>query len=118
MKISKSPVTTHILDTSRGRPAADIRVTLEVQSENQGWTHLSSEKTNADGRVDAFTGLPSEMQAGIYRLTFATAPYFKTLNVETFYPSVTVTFQIHTPEKHYHVPLLLNPFGYTTYRGT
>ena len=118
MKTSKSPITTHILDTSRGRPASDIAVTLEAQSADHVWTPLSSEKTNADGRIDNFTGLAAQMQAGIYRLTFVTEPYFRTLNVESFYPVVTVIFQIRTPEKHYHVPLLLNPFGYSTYRGT
>ncbi|MEO5969201.1 MAG: hydroxyisourate hydrolase [Bdellovibrionia bacterium] len=118
MKTSKSPVTTHILDTSRGRPASSVTVTLETQSPDRVWTHLSSEETDADGRIDNFPGLVTQMQAGIYRLTFMTEPYFKILNMETFYPSVTVIFQIRTPEKHYHVPLLINPFGYSTYRGT
>jgi len=118
MQTPKSPVTTHILDTSRGKPAANIVVTLETRSANQIWIPLSSEKTNADGRIDHFTGLAPKIPSGTYRLTFQTEPYFKTLDVETFYPSITVTFQVRTPEKHYHVPLLLNPFGYSTYRGT
>jgi 5-hydroxyisourate hydrolase len=118
MKLSKSPVTTHILDTSRGNPAGNVTVTLEAQSPDHIWTLLSSEKTDTDGRINSFPGLATQMQAGIYRLTFATEPYFKTLNMETFYPSITVIFQIRTPEKHYHVPLLINPFGYSTYRGT
>jgi 5-hydroxyisourate hydrolase len=118
LKTIKSPITTHVLDTSRGKPASHIQVLLDAQAEDHTWTQLSSAKTNSDGRIDYFTGLATPMHAGIYRLTFMIEPYFKTLNIETFYPHVTVTFQIRTPENHYHVPLLLNPFGYSTYRGT
>jgi 5-hydroxyisourate hydrolase len=111
-----SGITTHVLDTSRGRPAAGVPVTLEVEAAGS-WTLVGKGTTNADGRVaDLVAG--ASISAGTYRLIFDTAAYFTAQNVNSFYPQVTVTFKIEDASQHYHVPLLLNPFGYSTYRGS
>ncbi|QJD57479.1 hydroxyisourate hydrolase [Pseudomonas sp. gcc21] len=113
--MSKSPLTTHILDLGSGRPAADVCIVLERQSES-GWEQIASAKTNQDGRVtDGFAGTFS---AGVYRLTFDTEGYFRAQGKECFYPSVSISFRIDDPAAHYHVPLLLNQWGYSTYRGS
>ena len=109
-------ITTHVLDTSRGRPAAGIPVTLEVETAG-GWTLVGKGKTNADGRISDLIASDAHA-AGVYRLIFDTATYFAELNIKGFYPQVTVTFKIEDASQHYHVPLLLNPFGYSTYRGS
>jgi 5-hydroxyisourate hydrolase len=111
-----SGITTHVLDTSRGRPAAGVPVTLEREAAD-GWTLIGQGSTNADGRISDLTSGDS-IEPGVYRLNFETAAYFAAQNVGGFYPQVTVTFRIEDPSQHYHVPLLLNPFGYSTYRGS
>jgi 5-hydroxyisourate hydrolase len=103
-------LSTHVLDTSVGRPASDVPVRLEARGED-GWRHLLDGRTNADGRL---TGWGVEA-AGVYRLVFDTAAY---LGPDAFYPDVTVVFRVADPAEHYHVPLLLSPFGYSTYRGS
>ena len=110
-----SQLTTHILDTSLGKPAQNVSVTLE-QNLASSWNKIAQGVTNADGRISL---LPADkiLDIGIYRLTFDTQSYFKKQNIKTFYPSVTIEFEI-TDATHYHVPLLLNPFGYSTYRGS
>lgn len=110
----RSPITTHILDLNKGRPAADVGVTLERQKGTE-WTVLARGKTNSDGRVENLLSPGSQIEKGFYRLTFATGDYFKT---KTFFPSITITFEISVPTEHHHVPLLLNAGGYTTYRGS
>jgi 5-hydroxyisourate hydrolase len=106
-----SGITTHVLDTSRGRPAEGVPVSLERQSES-GWQLIGRGKTDADGRTsDLLSSAPEE---GQYRLTFDTGSYFDA----GFYPEVSVTFVVEQGEEHYHVPLLLSPFGYSTYRGS
>jgi 5-hydroxyisourate hydrolase len=104
-----SGVTTHVLDTSRGRPAAGIRVLLE-RAVDSGWQAVGRGTTDADGRVSDL--LAAHPEAGRYRLTFDTSAY------SNFYPEVTVTFVVDHGDEHYHVPLLLSPFGYSTYRGS
>jgi 5-hydroxyisourate hydrolase len=111
-----SPITTHVLDTARGQPAAGIQVKLESLSGDK-WQDLSQAATNKDGRVAGLI-TPGTLKTGVYRLTFDTSAYFRELGQESFYPYVTVTFEIKEPTQHYHVPLLLSPFGYTTYRGS
>lgn len=103
-----STVTTHVLDTSRGRPAANVPVALE-DSEGNG---IASGATDADGRINDLG--PEELPSGTYRLLFSTATY---LGDDTFYPEVVITFRV-TAGEHHHVPLLLSPYGYTTYRGS
>ena len=113
-----SGISTHVLDTSIGRPAAGVPVTLERQDTAGNWTQAGGGTTSADGRVPQLLGGGEALAAGIYRLTFDTAAYFRARGVESFYPSVTVQFEIRDPGQHYHVPLLLCPFGYSTYRGS
>lgn len=110
-----SHITTHVLDASAGRPAAGISVELAGRS-GQDWEAIATGVTNDDGRV-AELG-PEKLEPGLYRLTFATEPYFEQQGVATFYPEVTVTFGVREGEPHYHVPVLLSPFAYSTYRGS
>jgi 5-hydroxyisourate hydrolase len=112
-----SAITTHILDTSRGRPAAAVLVVLErrVGEEHE---ELCRGVTDADGRLRTLLPQGEPVAPGIYRLTFHTAAYFAAQGGEGFYPEVTIAFEIRDPAQHYHVPLLLNPFGYSTYRGS
>ena len=107
-------ITTHVLDLSRGEPAAQIDVRLECRAgDGAAWQLLAQTATDDDGRVRDWPEAPAAT-AGIYRLTFATAGRF----TQSFYPEISVTFQVTDAAQHYHVPLLLSPFGYTTYRGS
>lgn len=111
-------ISTHVLDLVAGRPASGIAVTLEVQEEAGTWRELASRTTDADGRVSNL--LPAERShtpATAYRLRFAVGDYFAARGIASFYPHIEVTFTAER-EEHYHVPLLLSPFGYTTYRGS
>jgi 5-hydroxyisourate hydrolase len=112
-----SAITTHVLDTSRGRPATGVPVTLEVEAAG-GWILLGKGTTNADGRISDLMPDETSIEAGVYRLIFDTSTYFAGNNVPAFYPQVTVVFKIENTDQHYHVPLLLSPFGYSTYRGS
>jgi 5-hydroxyisourate hydrolase len=112
-----SAITTHILDTAHGRPAANVAVTLELQSD-QGWQVLGKGVTDADGRLRDLLPADFAFAAGGYRLTFNTGAYFAARNIESFYPQVVISFIVHDAAAHYHVPLLLSPFGYSTYRGS
>lgn len=111
-----SPITTHVLDTARGRPAAGLRVLLEVRAGSR-FRVLARGTTDRNGRIGDL--LPEgSLRRGTYRLTFETARYFRARRVRAFYPSVALLFEIREPRQHYHVPLLLSPFGYSTYRGS
>jgi 5-hydroxyisourate hydrolase len=112
-----SGITTHILDTSRGRPAEGVPVTLEHRSGSE-WKFLGSAATNADGRVASFSLSEPLSVSGEYRLRFNVEPYFLARGVESFYSEITIAFHIRNPAEHYHVPLLLTACGYTTYRGS
>lgn len=111
-----SAITTHVLDTMKGRPAQGVPVLLERRAAS-GWSQLGKSSTNKDGRVMDLLADSTRPASGTYRLTFDTASYFKKQGVKGFYPTVAVCFEIHD-QGHYHIPLLLNPFGYTTYRGS
>jgi 5-hydroxyisourate hydrolase len=111
----KSPITTHVLDTALGRPAANLAVRLERVSETETvW--LGASATNTDGRVADLLDAP--LVAGRYRITFETAAYFAERGTPCFFPEVSILFEVKDPTQHHHVPLLLSPFGYSTYRGT
>ena len=114
-----SPITTHILDTAQGKPAAGVAVKLEYQKENQFQT-LGESKTDSDGRVKDLLGEDHGLQAGNYRLTFDTDSYFTNEKLESFYPFAQIVFKINANQvkEHFHVPLLLSGFGYSTYRGS
>lgn len=116
-----SPITTHVLDTSIGRPAAGVDVKLEraLTDEAGGaqWQAVGSGVTNSDGRVTDLLAAGS-LEPGVYQIHFEIGEYFKSGNREAFYPSATIVFNVTQLDEHYHVPLLLNPFGYSTYRGS
>jgi 5-hydroxyisourate hydrolase len=118
MAAQMATITTHILDTSRGRPAAGVSVTLERRQEARGegrtFVAVSTAVTDDDGRVKTLT--ESGVPAGVYRLTFEVAAYFEQQGIETFYPYVQVVFTVK--DGPHHVPLLLAPHGYGTYRGS
>lgn len=113
-----SAITTHVLDTALGRPAAGVRVVLEQIDAREQWQVLGRGATDADGRLRTLMAQSVAPLPGVYRLVFDTRAYFDAQGVRAFYPQVIVTFEIAESDEHYHVPLLLSPFGYTTYRGT
>lgn len=111
-----SQLTTHILDTSIGKPAQGVSVTLEYLNSGT-WKKIAEGITNADGRITDLPVSSNPMPTGFYRLIFDSAAYFKRQDKKTFYPRVSIEFEI-SDTSHYHVPLLLNPYGYSTYRGS
>ena len=114
-----SAITTHVLDTSRGRPAAGVTVTLEMfDVDDADWRKLGRGATDADGRLRDLLPADSTPGGGVYRLTFDTLGYFFAQGAETFYPFVHIVFVVRDPSEHHHVPLLLSPYGYSTYRGS
>lgn len=113
-----SPITTHVLDTSRGRPAAGVPITLDVRAPDGTWKRLGAGSTDADGRLRSLVPEGAALERAVYRVTFDTGHYFRSLGVEGFYPEAAVVFEVRVAGEHYHVPLLLNPFGYATYRGS
>ena len=110
-------ITTHVLDTSRGRPAAGIHVLLEQQVSGT-WREIGRGATDADGRCRTLMPADAPLAAGTYRLAFDTGRYFRELDIAAFHPAVVITFTAEAGEPNYPVPLLLSPFGYTTYRGS
>ena len=108
-------ITTHVLDTARGRPATGLKVRLERLT-SDAWSPLGDAETDQDGRVREFP--VAGLTAGTYRLLFETGPYFRAQRVESFYPHVSIAFEVRQAHEHHHVPLLLSPFAYSTYRGT
>lgn len=111
-------ITTHVLDTSLGKPAANVAVALErVDAYGEG-SVVGESRTDADGRARDLVPAGSMLAGGRYRLSFDTGAYFTTTRRETFYPIVSITFAVADASQHYHVPLLISPFGYTTYRGS
>jgi 5-hydroxyisourate hydrolase len=112
-----STISTHILDTSLGRPAEGVPLILEARTD-EGWQPIGGGSTNADGRVVDLLNNGESLLVGMYRMSFETGVYFEANAVKSFYPVVRVVFEVDDPDAHYHVPLLLSPFGYSTYRGS
>jgi 5-hydroxyisourate hydrolase len=110
-----STLSTHVLDAVSGLPATGVRVALHRRN-GQGWQPLGEAVTDDDGRVRDLA--PGGLGAGVYRLVFATGDYFAATGRSGFYPEVPVVFEVTDPGRHHHVPLLLSPFGYPTYRGS
>jgi 5-hydroxyisourate hydrolase len=106
-----SGITTHVLDTARGRPAAGIAIRLELR-DGDAWREIGRGTTDDDGRLRTLTG--PTIDAGTYRITFDTGAY----NPGGFFPEVSIVFEVRDAAQHHHVPLLLSPFGYSTYRGS
>uniref|UniRef100_A0A182S2Q7 hydroxyisourate hydrolase n=1 Tax=Anopheles funestus TaxID=62324 RepID=A0A182S2Q7_ANOFN len=112
-------LSTHILDTTRGKPATEVPVTLYYRTSSQSWTKISTGITDGDGRFrNFFTEGQSTLEKGVYKLHFDVGPYFRGRSVESLYPFIEIVFTVADPTQHYHIPLLLNPFGYSTYRGS
>ena len=109
-------ISTHVLDLMTGKPASGVRVTL-ARLDDTGWTVVGKAVTNRDGRVKAVNSA-RRLKAGIYELNFETGAYFKRKRVKCFHPWVTITLDVRDASDDYHVPLLLSPFGYSTYRGS
>ena len=112
-----SGITTHVLDTALGRPAAGVQVELEFR-EQTSWRRLASGATDSEGRLRALLPEGAALAAGEYRLVFDTEDYFARQHSTSFYKRITVEFTVAADGTHYHVPLLLSPFGYSTYRGS
>ncbi len=112
-----SQITTHVLDVSIGKPAAGVPVVLEVEDVGTGWKHLGRGTTDKDGRLRDLLAAGALVE-GTYRLTFDTHTYFADRKIEGLYPQVSVVFSVRESSKNYHIPLLLSPFGYSTYRGS
>ena len=112
-----SGITTHVLDIARGRPAAGVPVTLEAKGEG-GWAVVGRGATDADGRLRELAPSDFVLGEGEYRLTFDAGAYFHTWGADGFYTEVVVSFVVRDAAAHHHVPLLLSPYGYTTYRGS
>jgi 5-hydroxyisourate hydrolase len=110
-------ITTHVLDLSSGRPAVGVRVAL-LRVDGTQRVPAGSGVTDADGRVKGLTAPGDKLNAGTFELSFETGDYFKSRGVDRFHPRVTITFEVTDPTQNYHVPLLISPFGYSTYRGS
>lgn len=116
MSQAKSPITTHVLDVAIGRPARGVAITL-ARLAGRDFEELARGETDADGR-HAHLLAPGSLVPGTYRIRFDVAPYFAASQRASFYPYVEIVFTIAETDEHYHVPLLLSPFGYSTYRGS
>ena len=112
-----SAITTHVLDLSSGSPAEGVTVTLERRDADGGWATIAARHTDEDGRVRDLLA-SGALSAGVWRLTFGTGAYFAARGVRSFLPEAAVTFEVFDAAQHHHVPLLLSPFGFSTYRGS
>lgn len=113
----RNPITTHVLDVARGKPADGVAVLLEYM-EDGSWKEIGSGKTDSDGRAANLLPDGYELKGGTYRITFDTQTYQSSCKSGNFYPYVPIIFEVSDAEQHYHVPLLLSPYGYCTYRGS
>ena len=111
-------VSTHVLDTARGVPAAGVTLSLERQESSGEWRALAASRTDSDGRCRQLLPEGEILSAGTYRLVFDTGNYYQAQAIKSLYPSVQITFFVREGETGFHLPLLLNPYGYTTYRGS
>lgn len=113
-----SAITTHVLDLSSGRPAAGVAVALAARSEDGHWSEIARGVTDADGRLRDLLPPGRPLDPGVYAIRFDSGAYFLGRGLDTFYPDVVVSFRVDAAADHLHVPLLLSPFGYSTYRGS
>ncbi|WP_407315049.1 hydroxyisourate hydrolase [Pseudomonas sp. nanlin1] len=111
-----NPLSVHVLNLQDGLPSSDVKVTLEEQH-GSDWSLLNSATTNEQGRIPEFYPQGKTLEKGIYRVTFKTGEWFKTHKVASFFPEVPVIFEVDGTVAHYHIPLLLSPYGFSTYRG-
>ena len=113
-----SQITTHILDIARGMPARNVAITLSRLQDDNSWAEVGSGKTNDDGRIPDLCEQGLVLEAGTYQMHFDTAAYFTAVGDPIFYPWADVVFTIGGDGQHYHIPLLLSPYGHSTYRGS
>jgi 5-hydroxyisourate hydrolase len=118
MALFMNRISTHILDVAQGKPAKDVPVRLERREPDGQWRVLSLLRTDSDGRCAQLLLENEVLRPGTYRLGFDTASYHRAQKIEGLYPVVEITFQVGEGESHFHIPLLLSPHGYTTYRGS
>ena len=111
-----SQITTHILDTTKGKPAANVPIAL-LRQMGDNWQEIARGITNLDGRITDLLPKSMQLELGVYKMKFFTQEYFAQDGTANFYPFVEIVFAVVSTE-HYHIPLLLNPFGYATYRGS
>jgi len=116
--MKRSPITTHVLDTATGSPASGVPVRLYIEEAADRWNILATGITNDDGRVGELLPVDHKLNPGRYRMRFNTGEYFSQNQVVGFYPYADIVFEIRDTACHYHIPLLLSPFGYSTYRGS
>ena len=112
----KYQLSSHILDITQGKPAPDVKITLSKQDKKENWTKIDEKYTDKNGRIGDFIKADGKDHTGIYKLTFHTEPYFEKAGQKSFYPFIEIVFELKDNE-HYHVPITLSPFGYSTYRG-
>jgi 5-hydroxyisourate hydrolase len=113
-----NPITTHVLDLSSGRPANGVPVILEFRDEKGDWRLLGQGATDANGRLKSLLPDGFRLEMGTYRLQFDLSGYYRAKKMESLYPEASVVFTVRDAGEHYHLPLLLTPHGYTTYRGS
>lgn len=111
-----NPLSVHVLNTQNGLPSPDVTVVLE-QMKGEKWVTLNTAVTNAQGRITEMYPADRALEKGSYRVTFKTGDWFKTQKIDTFFPEIPIIFSVDGTVQHYHIPLLLSPFGYSTYRG-
>jgi 5-hydroxyisourate hydrolase len=114
---ASSSLSTHVLNTTSGKPVSGMAVLLQMHT-RQGWEDLSRAETDRQGRVSDLPAPGKTLEAGTYRLVFETGKYFQSQRTTTFFPRVEIVFGIEKTDEHYHVPLLISPYGYSTYRGS
>ncbi|GGD37248.1 hydroxyisourate hydrolase [Aureimonas glaciei] len=113
----KNPISVHVLSTEDGKPAAGVEVVLEKR-DGSGWTEIAKAVTEKSGRISSLFPTDQTFQKGDYRVDFKTGDYYRKIGHDTFFPEITIPFTIEDTAQHYHIPLLLSPYGYTTYRGS
>jgi 5-hydroxyisourate hydrolase len=113
---AQNPLSVHVLNLDNGLPSANVKVVLETQQNNQ-WVEINSGTTNEQGRITELYPKDTALQKGIYKVTFKTGDWFRQKNQRSFFPEVPVVFVIDGSLDHYHIPLLISPYGYSTYRG-
>ena len=116
LSYAQNPLSVHVLNLQDGLPSSEVKVSLEEQK-NGKWVQLSQATTNEQGRIPALYPEGKKLEKGMYKVTFKTADWFKAHKQKSFFPEVPVIFEVDGAVEHYHIPLLLSPYGYSTYRG-
>ena len=116
LSYAQNPLSVHVLNLQDGLPSSEVKVSLEEQK-NGKWVQLSQATTNEQGRIPALYPEGKKLEKGMYKVTFKTGDWFKAHKQKSFFPEVPVIFEVDGSVEHYHIPLHLSPYGYSTYRG-